>query len=252
MLDSIKSYFGKYKLHNWVGLIGMFIYTITLAFCIRNFVTYAQGPSWKIFFGIFDRFTWQSNLLLTFYMFLYLWKPDHQFFKNNTFLISTMVYVFFTFIGYNVVLVGISGDRAYVGSPIEVTTNVWVHILAPLWFIIYGYTFMLSNANKEPASFWRILLKGMIYPTIYAIYLITIPYTFKDYRLNPDVYGNTEGLAYSVYGGATNTFENNTSYAYILVMLLVFFPGSFAAFYYSWKGINKISPKYLQNSKILY
>lgn len=219
------------------------IYTITIAFLIDNFVLYAKDSSWKIFFGIFDRFTWQSNLLLFFYTFLYILKPNHQIFKGNRFLILTMVYIFFTFIGYNVVLVGISGDRGYSGTPLEILKNLWVHAIAPIWFILYGYSFMISNKNKEPKSLIKTLLYGMIYPIFYAIYLITIPYTFVEYRTNADYFGNTNGLAYSVYGKSTNTYDYVTSYAYIFVMLLVFFPGSFCLFHYSWKGLNKLKIK---------
>lgn len=240
--QKILNYFKSYKLHNYIGLIGLLIFTITIAFLIRNFVTYASGPSWKIFFGIFDRFTWQSNVLLFVYMFLYFIKPKHSIFKNNRFLIMTMVWIFFTFFGYNVVLVGISKDRGYSGSAIQVVINAWVHAIAPIWFIIYGICFMLSNPNKEP-TFWKTLGYGMIYPVIYAIYLITIPYTFSDYRLNPEIYDNVSGLAYSVYGKATNTYESSIAYAYILSMLIVFIPGSFALFYYSWKGINLLYKK---------
>lgn len=241
MLLKLKNYFSSYKLHNWIGLIGMVIYSITIAFLIVNFVDYAQTASWKIFFGIFDRFTWQSNLLLFFYMLLYIWRPNHSIFKENRFLILTMVYIFFTFIGYNVVLVGISKDRGYQGDALDVIKNLWVHAIAPLWFILYGYIFMISNRNNEPKSFTKTISWGMIYPIIYAIYLITIPYTFVEYRTNAEYFGNHSGLAYSVYGNATNTFNFSTSYAYIFVMLLAFFPGSFALFHYSWKGINKLN-----------
>lgn len=73
----------------------------------------------------------------------------------------------------------------------------------------------------------------MIYPTIYAIYLATIPFVYK----------LSDGNSYSVYGGATNTAQNSMSWAYICVMYFIFFPGSYVTFYYSWVGINKTSLK---------
>lgn len=241
-MQNTKNFFKNYKLHNWIGLFGLFLYTITFYFSISDFVEYASNSGWKIFFGILDRFTWQSNWLLFIYMFLYTFIPNHQIFKNGRFLICTMVYIFFTFIGYNVVLVGISGAIGYVGSLFSITSNIWIHILCPIYFIVYGFLFMYSNPEKIPQNFIKTLGWGMIYPIIYAIYLIIIPFIFSDYRLNPNadiIYGNINGEAYSVYGSATNTFSNPFSYAYIFVMLLGFFPGSFALFNYSWKWMNE-------------
>lgn len=247
----IKDYFKKYDLHNWVGLLGLFIFTVTMGFTINSFVKTLSTPGagWKIFFGMFDRFTYQSNWLLFIYMVFYLIKPNHQFFKGNKLLVSVMVYIFFTFIGYNVVLVGISGDRAYVGNATDVTSNAWLHIIAPLYFIFFGLTAMYCKPNQEPQSLIKTILKGMIYPTFYALYLLTIPFVFADYRNNPELYGNTgiapDGtpLAYSVYGKSTNTFNYPTSYAYIFVMYLIFFPSSYCLFYFSWKGLNKLNAR---------
>ena len=255
----VRNYFKKYDLHNWMAFIGAFVFFVTMCYTVVQFVEFVQGKgtAYRVIFGIFDRFTYQSNWLLFIYTMFYLIKPNHQFFKGNKFLIATMVYIFFTFIGYNVVLVGISGDRAYVGDAAAVSSNAWLHIIAPLYFIAFGFAKMYCKPNQEPDKFYTTLLLGMIYPTIYAIYLSTIPYTFTDFRLHPENYtdyyagkgydladfADQGGLAYSIYGKATNTYNYNTSWAYILVMYAAFFPGSFALFYYSWKGINKLNKR---------
>lgn len=251
IIDKLKLEIRRWDLHNWVAFVGLFVFATTMGFTANSFIKYVttEGDGWKIFFGIFDRFTYQSNWLLFIYIVFYIFKPNHQFFKGNRLLICTMVYIFFTFIGYNVVLVGISKDRGYIGNATDIASNVWLHIFAPLYFIFFGFTKMWCKPNQEPKTFTRTLLLGMIYPMIYATYLMTIPYTFTDYRANPELYGNTAvdanglPLAYSIYGKATNTVNYPTSWAYIFVMLLGFFPGSFALFYYSWKGLNKINPK---------
>lgn len=247
----IKNYFLNYDTHNWMAFLGIFVFTITMNFTIIQFIEFVSGDKtgWRIFFGIFDRFTYQSNWLLFFYTLLYLIKPNHQFFKGNKFLISTMVYIFFTFIGYNVVLVGISGDRGYSGDAAAIASNVWLHIIAPLYFICFGLVKMYYNYKSEPNSFLKTLIMGMIYPTVYAIYLSTIPFVFVDYRLNPENYPYPNGhnlyenQAYSIYGNATNTYNNPMSWAYIGVMYFLFFPSSFALFYYAWKGFNKLNDK---------
>lgn len=251
IFDKLKCYFKSYDIHNWFAFVGLFIFTITMCFTVVQFIEFVSGnlTAWRIFFGIFDRFTYQSNWLLFLYTLLYVIKPNHQFFKNNKFLISTMVYIFFTFIGYNVVLVGISHDRGYIGESSAIASNVWLHIIAPLYFIFFGLITMYCKPNQEPNSFWSTLGTGMIYPTIYAIYLITIPFTFTDFRNNPDSYPYPNGhnlyddQAYTIYGNATNTYNNPLSWAYISVMYFGFFPLSFALFYYSWKWLNKLNKK---------
>lgn len=250
-LEKIKSEFQRYDMHNWAAIIGLVIFTITMGFTIQSFVDFVQGEKegYRIFFGIIDRFTYQSNWLLFVYTLMYIIKPNHQFFKGNKFLIATMVYIFFTFIGYNVVLVGISKDRGYIGNPVDIASNVWLHAVAPLYFIFFGYLKMYCKPNQQPEKFLPLLLKGMIYPTIYAIYLATIPWTFTDFRLHPENYPYSpahvpgDDIAYSIYGKATNTYNYPTSWAYICVMYFFFFPGSFALFYYSWKWLNKINRK---------
>ena len=231
LLSRIKNF----KVYEWMNFIGMFLFLITFVWTIRDFVNYIHlNKPESIFFGIFDRFTNQSNWILFIFAFMYFWWPNHSFFKDNKFLISAMVYIFFTFIGYNVVLVGIAGGYGYdVNKPVDFVSNFWLHILCPIYFIVFGYIFMIQNKNKQPLKFHKLLLTGMIYPTIYAIYLVTIPFVYK-----------LDGShSYTIYGSATNTAEYPISWAYICVMYFIFFPGSYAIFYYSWIGINKINKK---------
>lgn len=247
--ESIKEYFRKCDPHNYATLFGLLIFSVTIGFTVYKFIDILSesNSAWKIFFGMFDRFTYQSNWLLLIYVLFYIIKPNHQFFNGNKLVISIMVYIFFTFIGCNVVLVGISKDRGYSGSSIGVASNVWLHIIAPLYFIFMGLITMYFKPNQQPKCLIKTILTGMIYPTIYAIYLITIPWTFVDYRNNPSFYGveNAKYVhqAYSVYGNATNTYNYPLSWAYILVMYFLFFPGTFAIFYYSWKWFNTLNNK---------
>lgn len=229
----------NFKTYEWINFIGIFIFLISFAWTIRDFVNYINNNQPEnIFFGIFDRFTNQSNWILFVFAFMYFFWPNHSFFRDNKLLISAMVYIFFTFIGYNVVLVGIAGGYGYdINKPIDFISNFWLHILCPIYFIVFGYIFMIQNKYKQPIKFHRLLTTGMIYPTIYAIYLVTIPFVYK----------LKDGTSYTIYGGATNTAEYPISWAYICVMYFLFFPGSYALFYYSWIGLNKLG----KNKKII-
>lgn len=235
-IDKVIYKFKNLKIHEWFCFVGILMFLITIAFTSHSFVEQVQSNSaWKVFFGIFDRFTYQSNWLLLIFCLTYFLFPKHQVFKGNKFIISTMVYIFFTFIGYNVVLVGISGDRGYTGDALAVIKNAWLHIICPLYFILFGFIYMIDNKNQQPTLYWKLLLSGMIYPTIYAIYLVSIPFVFTN---APET--NSLGTkVYTIYGSATLTNGNPKSWAYIGVMYFLFFPGSFALFYCSWKLINK-------------
>lgn len=225
----------KTNLPTILAWIGFFIFLTSFSFTIYDFVIYARDDASKIWFGIFDRFTNQSNWLLFVFIFFYLFFPNHSFLKSNGTLISIMVYIFFTFIGYNAILIPIAG-YGYVGSGMPLAGNIWLHILCPIYFLFFGFVHMFFNKNKQPKSFFKTMLFGMIYPTIYMIYIVTIPFVYTSYE---------QGLkTYSVYGSATN-LKDNTMIAAICIsaMYLIFFPLSFAMFYYVWKGMNRINTK---------
>lgn len=232
--NRIKNNYKKFDWVNWLCLLGVLLGIVTMSFTSRDFILDALNSKGdKVWFGIVDRFTTQSNWLVVLFFFLYFFNPNFQIFKGNKFLLSTMVYIFFTFFGYNIVLVLISKDRGYTGDPGSVASNVWVHIIMPLYFVFFGLVKLWIRPDGEYKSFLSTLATGMIYPTIYCIYLISIPFIYNQ-EIEPGVF-----KTYSIYGNATNTKDNPTSWAYILVMYLVFFPGSFALFYYFQKIVKK-------------
>ena len=243
--EKIKNYFNKSNWVNWFSFFGFLIFSISIVFTIIGIVFYLQsGSAWMVFFGILDRFTNESNILLWVFMLFYIFFPKHSFMKNNKFLICTMVYIFFTFFGYNVILVGING-YSYSGTAYSITSNVWMHVLSPLYFIFFGLLVMYTQPNKNP-KYLSTLLAGMIYPTIYVIYVITIPFVFhapiKDgSQYSIEFWNDYETGVYTVYANATNVVVYPTAWAYIMIMWLVFFPGSFTIFYYCWIGFNKLN-----------
>ncbi|MGL5640406.1 MAG: DUF1600 domain-containing protein [Mycoplasmoidaceae bacterium] len=230
----LKNNYGTFDIVNYLCLLGLIIGIILISFTARKFIEYAlNDEGYKVWFGIIDRFTYQSNWLAVLFFILYFFNPGFQIFKGNKLLISLMVYIFFTFFGYNIVLVLISKDRGYVGSVFNVTNNVWTHILMPLYFVFFGLVKLWFKPDGEYKSFWSTLATGMIYPTIYCIYLISIPFIYR-VEVETGVYET-----YTIYGNATNTKDRPTSWAYIMIMYLVFFPGSFGLFYYYKNLVNK-------------
>lgn len=242
--EKIKNFFNKSNWVNLIGLFGFLIFSVSIIFFIVDIIEQLQeGKAWEVFFGSLDRFTNESNALLWVFMLFYIFFPKHSFLKENKFLIWNMVYIFFTFFGYNVILVGING-YSYSGSAYAITSNIWLHVLSPLYFIFFGLMVMYTQPNQQP-KYLSTFLTGMIYPTIYVIYVITIPYVFMAPTKDGSQYANDfwnsyETGVYTVYANATNVVEYPTAWAYIMIMWIVFFPGVYTIFYYCWKGFNKL------------
>lgn len=243
---SIYKWFKEFDVPKYLAFVGLFLFSLSLFFTTYDFVRYAKdfNTASKIWFGILDRFTNQSNILLLVFVIFYLFFPKHSFMKNNGFLISCMVFIFFTFFGYNVILVGLSGYGYDLDDGIiPLLGNICMHLLFPIYFIVFGLIHMYFKPMQEPRKFWKLLLLGMIYPTIYVIYIIIIPFVYSGYKVFSEMDKQWYPSTYTVYGDATNVKDKPISWAYILVMYLGFFPGSFAIFYYSWKGFNKLNKK---------
>lgn len=237
----MRNYFSKSNWINLVALFGFLMFTVSVIFIIISIVSTIEWNPINVFFRHIDMFTNQSNFLLWVFMLFFIFFPKHSFLKNNKFLIWTMVYIFFTFIGYNAILV--PNGYSYTGDAVTITSNVWRHILSPIYFLVFGFLFMFANPNKEP-KFLSTLFCGMIYPTIYVIYVIAVNYTFKivgnnyDYSnvFPPDDYPSGY---YTVYGSATDFQYTNIAWVYTIGILFIFFPGFYTVFYYIWKGMNK-------------
>ena len=221
---------------DWLKLYALFnflIYTVSIGLIIYSFInemlTNGATGAWETI----DKFTNESNALLWIFMLFYLFFSNHSFMKDNKFLVSTTVYIFFTFVGYNLILVPNGNPFVKPGDFYYNLQNIWLHVISPIFFISFYFYHCIQNKNMYPKVFWKTLLSGMIYPTIYVIYLSTIPFVLT----------NDDGTAYSIYGSTTNTKENSFSWVYILGMYLVFFPASFAIYYYSWFFISKKQKK---------
>lgn len=236
------NYFKKFDKTRWMFFIAMWFFIICFCFIIKDFVAALQANTktnngWTSV----DRFTYQSNILLLIYSVFIVFWPNHQFLRADKFLISNMVYIFFTFVGYNLILAPLGSGYKYTGNSYDISygigSSVWEHVICPVLFIIIGFIKMVWNPNAKLKSYWSTMLTGMIYPTVYVIYIASIPFV-----LNTDGVFNPDGqkVTYSVYGSATDTLNNPTfAWPIIVCMYLIFFPGSYAIFYYSYWGIQK-------------
>lgn len=201
-----------------------------------------------------DKFTYQSNILCLIYATFYVWFPTHQFLRRGKFLIATTVYIFFTFVGYNFILTGMNGgyfDTLKSSVHTDFPFTLFEHLFAPLLFIGCALAQMYLKPIQT-STYWRSLLPGMIYPTIYVIYAATIPFVQKEpyafYNISDwdsakevatAVHAGKTGV-YSVYGLATDTVNYpEIAWPIILVVWLVFFPASYAIFYYSCQSLRK-------------
>lgn len=231
----------NYKFIDWLALFLFSMYSATMIIIIRNIIVDLQSKGFLGGWSDIDRFTYQSNVLIWAYMLFFIFMKKHVFLKQNKWLLSNMVYIFFTFVGYNFILVPFGNGSYNLSNVYDLVTNIWYHILCPVTYIIFGYLYFFFNKFQFPKSYWKTLPKFFIYPTIYVVYISTISFV-----INPEYNG---GKTYTVYGDFTNLKDHlKASLPVILGMWLLFFPISYAIFYYSWKGISKYSFKDLKNN----
>lgn len=223
----------NWKWIQWFGSFCFLIFTTSIGIIIYAFIHEMLLNGAYGAWTTFDKITDQSNIILWIFMLFYLFFPQHSFMKGNKFIISAAVYIFFVFCGYNFILVPNGNSFIKPGDAYYNLQNMWLHVIAPIIFFLFTFAYMYYYKDAQPKSYLQTLLTGMIYPTIYCIYLISVPFVLKD----------QSGNAYSIYGSVTNTKEIPTSWAYICGMYFIFFPAVFAIFYYSWKGFNKIQLK---------
>ncbi|MCF0217698.1 MAG: DUF1600 domain-containing protein [Malacoplasma sp.] len=230
--------FKEYNWFDWYAFTLFFVYSLSVAFFIYDLITALLKPYGGYYaWTTIDKFTDQSNILLWFYMLFSIFFKKHSFLKNNQWLLSNLTYIFFTFIGYNVILVGFAGYQ-YGPDPYDAFSSVWYHVISPITYFIFGFLFFYLYKDKQPQSYWKSMLKQMVYPSFYVVYIMFIPFVMNTSGM-VDNQGQPIGT-YAVYGNFTNLKDKlPVALPVILGMWLIFFPASFAMFYYSWIGFNR-------------
>ncbi|QZX48995.1 DUF1600 domain-containing protein [Mycoplasma sp. E35C] len=179
-----------------------------------------------------DKFTNQSNVLLFIFSIFFVFFPKHSFMKNDKFLIATTVYILFTFIGYNFVLSPMKLGYQVNDTPFEMFKDLYIHFFNPIIFIICGFIKFVYEPNINLKKYHDYLIPGYIYPFIYTIYSISIPFVFNTH----------ENQVYSVYKQATN-IKDYPQIAWLIFSfnLFVYLPSSY---FIIWFSAKKISQKY--------
>ena len=235
---SLKKWFSTFDVPRWFAFSLLPMCLFFCGFVIYSFIFIANSETPElIFFGFIDRFTNQSNFLVVLFIFLFVFFPNHSFLKNNSFLISCMCYITFTLLGYNLVLI-LLGNSGYFGDALEIFINLFVHMITPIFFIIFGIVTMVYRKNQYLKCTWKTMLNYMIYPAFYVVYVITIPFLFTNF-----VNEKGEHVTYSVYGNPTNVKDNPFAWIYICCAFFIFFPGIFYLYNYLWVFISKIMNK---------
>ncbi|WP_052664060.1 DUF1600 domain-containing protein [Mycoplasmoides alvi] len=222
------NYFKSFSTIRWIFFSALFFFLTSFGLLINQIVDkLLQNQFLNTPWTTIDKFTWQSNMLLLIFSIFFVFFPKHQFLKTDSFLISSLSYIFFTFFGYNFILTILEGG--YPKDPFDCFVSVWAHLVCPVVFMVSGILrFFLEPQTIKLRKFSRTLILGMIYPTIYVIYLSTIPFVFN----------TNDGEVYTVYNIATDT-KNHPQIAWpaIASIYLIFFPLTFAGFYFSAKKI---------------
>ncbi|MDC4182357.1 DUF1600 domain-containing protein [Mycoplasma bradburyae] len=221
---------------NIVGL-GFVIYSF-IDSLMHNNIGPAEKRAFRNGFTEVDKFTNQSNLLLLVFAFVYVFYPKNSLLKNEKFLIACMTYILFTFVGYNLILNLTAKDKGYAALLNEnriaaFAASITLHFINPVVFIVCGFLRFVFDPVEKIKSFKAFVIPGMIYPIIYLIYVITIPYVYNSHA---------NGEYYSVYGGPTNVIKNpKLAWPICIGMIFVYFP---ITFFLIWFGARKINTKY--------
>ncbi|WP_052663476.1 DUF1600 domain-containing protein [[Mycoplasma] testudinis] len=262
----IRKYFKEFDRIRWAFFVGLLFFVVSTAFVLKAFVDNLMvnevrlGSDGRLDpidgWTVFDKFTNQSNVLLLIFAIFIVFFPKHQFLKNNKFLLATMVYIWFTFFGYNIVLSATGGAYGIIATQYDLAVSIWQHVITDILFLVLGFLKMFWDPNSRLKSYWTTMLPGMIYPSLYLIYAASIPVVFN--HLNHDNFIDSNNFlaaiheknpnfipVYSVYGSATDVVNNPAiSGPAIAIMYIIFFPGSFAIVYYAYWGIQKhLGPK---------
>ncbi|MDC4183085.1 DUF1600 domain-containing protein [Mycoplasma bradburyae] len=238
-------YWFKYKLDR-TQKIFFFVFLlnlITFGFIVQRIIDSLQTneisknmmmvENFKNGYTVIDKFTNQSNTLLLIFSFFYVFFPKHSFLKNDKFLIACIVYILFTFVGYNLILNALHDGYEGIKIPINFARGIFVHLINPIVFVVCGFVKFVYAPSNGIKKFWSYLIPGMIYPLIYGIYIATIPH----------VYNTKDNNTYSVYGSATDVINNpKIAWTVIISMLFVYFP---TTYFIVWWSHLKISKKYI-------
>lgn len=161
-------------------------------------------PEHNLWFNFFGFFTWQTELLMLVVCIMYFFNIKYHFIKTPTLLLCGIGYLTVTFLSFNGVLL-IFQPKSNFTSPLWWALNAPIHMICPI--MCFLFTLFVFRIEKKVKGFHlnlklRHFLIFMIYPTLYAIYVVAINF----------VKIKTSGGwdCPSIYGAPSNLNPHNT------------------------------------------
>lgn len=244
----LKSIFSKYfnfkvyRAYDWLHLMLLPVNACIPFFIIATGITSAMMHQSAAFlwFSNLDTWTHQSNSLVSVFVWLWFLKPKHAFFRTNSYLVWITTYIFITGLYFNTFVIlqatghiktinvdfsvvsktsSLPNHIAYIPkdqSPLAiflVTSTIFLHLINPILFVTFGITKMMLAHKRVTKNYFLFLFFGLLYPTIYMIYLIYIPWSgFQD----------NGKISYSTYGDFTQTKYNPNTWLWFPPLYVTF------------------------------
>lgn len=192
------------KVSFWYLVFGLLIQAVVLGFHVYSIVEtflYKDGNLWIHFL---QYFTNQSNFLVTFFVIYYFISPKSKVFYKNNLLIYTTAYIVVTFLVYNCILLPSDLPHEALGW----ASSMFKHTINPLYMVgLFTMIVVFKKHDNRISKWYWSEIYGLIYPTIYVIYAVILPFisNYSVYgtmtNLNPDliingVAGSTFNLVY--------------------------------------------------------
>lgn len=173
--------FKKYSILRWIAFFSAIIFILQcLCFFIAQKTTSSDNLFLVVWLTWFQYFGIQTNILIGVYLIWYWINPQCSL-LNGKLLIYVMTYACTTFLIYSCALLpneiinkhfnGLQAS-AYV-------VNVFEHYLVPISIFVFYGCYLRYSKNKfigKNNDYWKTIGMGMIYPTIYVIYCICLPF----------------------------------------------------------------------------
>ena len=195
-------------------MLGIFLYRFLSEYFHPNSISEYQGVLGRLWFGCLQYFTNQSNLLLLVFFVLFLLFYSKKLFNNNVYLVYTSTYIGIVFTVFWFILTPLAiffNEVNY--NKYKIIEYGLFHFLSPIYFFIFVicYYHFSETSQRLKLKYGKHILLGMIYPCIYATYLVTINFVklptniFNPNVFNPDSYALLIKNPYiSVYSIPTN------------------------------------------------
>lgn len=155
----------------------------------------------------FQYFTIQSNFLVLVFCVLYLLDKKKHFLTTNNLQIYITAYISITGLVYCGLLLPFGGGDSIFDNASFWIFNVLAHVFVPLATVI---VFFLQKYIKQTKQLYNILKTigyGMIYPVVYLIYAVILPFISNDK---------------TVYGFFTDLKSNPLAVLYIIAAAVLF------------------------------